>query len=391
MEKNLQENEIKELDEEIDSAVDRLFVEKRKELSESLGQEPPSPGPPAVTSDGPARSVDSKPSSPPPPTPSSPSPQPPSYLKSIDYLEAQLLSLEWEITDEKLRKTQEAVARLRDLLEPKAEIGSVLGYMDSALGRMVSDEENIHPSMIKFLLDAKETVKLLAREETENDFSIYKQLAREGIEARFTILIDRKGPISETPSPPPQRPVSENPLIEWKGLEEALAQWNGFLVKAEGILHQIDQRLSHLERNPFEAPAAPGQAKRPPMDITVFKTYGKLFAIESQKIIKLYRVPSSFEAKYADQSKVRLRDMDVTLIDLKKTFPLESRLSEGMSKLLMIQEEGECKGLVVEEVVKRLMTSPKDRGESGKPLLGTFDWTYQSHPVEVLILDLKKL
>lgn len=41
MEKNLQENEIKELEEEIDLAVDRLFVEKRKGLVETLPQEPP--------------------------------------------------------------------------------------------------------------------------------------------------------------------------------------------------------------------------------------------------------------------------------------------------------------------------------------------------------------
>ena len=34
MEKNLQEEEIKELEEEIDLAVDRLFVEKRKGIVE---------------------------------------------------------------------------------------------------------------------------------------------------------------------------------------------------------------------------------------------------------------------------------------------------------------------------------------------------------------------
>jgi chemotaxis protein histidine kinase CheA len=379
------------LEEEIDSAVDRLFVEKRRELGESLMQEPPSLSPPPGTSEVPARSVDLEPPSHPTPTSPSPQPQSPTYLKSIDSLEAQLLSLEWEITDEKLRKTQEAVTRLHEPLNQRADIGSVLRYMESVLEQMVGDEENIQPPMIKFLLDAKETVKLLVREETENEFSIYKQLAREGIEARFTGLISRKGPLRQAASSPPEEPVPEKLVIESKKVEEVLAQWNGFLAKAEGVLRQIDQHLSRLEKTQPEAPVPSEQTKSRLMDITIFKAYGKLYGVESQKVVKLYKIPPSFEEKYAHQPKVRLRDMDVTLIDLKKAFPVESWESEGTSKLLMIQEGGECKGLFVEEVLKRLMVAPEDTGENGKPLLGTIRWTYQAHPVEVLILDPKKL
>ncbi len=127
------------------------------------------------------------------------------------------------------------------------------------------------------------------------------------------------------------------------------------------------------------------------MDITVFKACGKLYGVESQKIMKLYKIPTSFEQKYTHRQKLRLRDMDVTLIDLKKTFQMESWHPEVTPKLLMTQEEGECKGLIVEEVLKRLTISPEDRTEDGKPLLGTIHWTYQAHPVEVLILDLKRL
>ena len=100
-------------------------------------------------------------------------------------MEAQLLSLEWEITEEKLAKTQEAVKVLRNSLKQRQDVGSVLGFMKDLLDRMKTDEENISPPMIKFLLDAKETIKLLLRQETEGDFTIYKQLALDGIEARF--------------------------------------------------------------------------------------------------------------------------------------------------------------------------------------------------------------
>ena len=55
-------------------------------------------------------------SSPPPP---SLLPAPVPFLKSIEKMEAQLLSLEWEITEEKLKKTREEVLALRELLKQK--------------------------------------------------------------------------------------------------------------------------------------------------------------------------------------------------------------------------------------------------------------------------------
>ena len=101
-------------------------------------------------------------------------------------MEAQLLSLEWEITEEKLKKTREEVLALRELLKQKTDIASILSDMEKVLSHMIENEENIRPPWIKFLLDSKETIKLLMRKETEGEINIYKQLAYLGIEARFS-------------------------------------------------------------------------------------------------------------------------------------------------------------------------------------------------------------
>jgi hypothetical protein len=45
MEKIIGENDIKGLEEEIDSAVDRLFVERKRNVAESLSMETPISGP----------------------------------------------------------------------------------------------------------------------------------------------------------------------------------------------------------------------------------------------------------------------------------------------------------------------------------------------------------
>ena len=393
MEKSLQEEEIKELEEEIDLAVDQLFVEKGKGMGETLFQELPDILPSLEPTQGSRKGFDvDQLLTPPPPPPPPKAPAAPTYLKSIDQLEAQLLSLEWEISEEKLAKTQEAVKVLRNSLKQKEDVGSVLGFMKDLLDRMKADEEKIRPPMIKFLLDAKETVKLLLRQETESEFTIYKQLALDGIGARFGGLAETKGAPTQAEPFPIEDNVSGSFSEEWKKQEE-VGRWNAFFEKTEGILGQINERLSRLEKVPRVslAPSEPEKERAPVMDITVCRARGKWIGVESQKIWRLFKVPASFQENCAGHSRVRIRDKDVALIDLEKIFPEASSNPEGAIRLLMIQGEGEYRGLIVDDVLKRIEASPVEQGRDGKPLLGIVHWSYQANPIDVPILDVARL
>jgi hypothetical protein len=204
MDKIIGEEDLKGLEEEIDDAVDRLFVDKKGGVTDSFLMESSllesslkSPMEERSTQFPileplikpsllePSDEVDNKFEQESPLRPTSP---PIPYLKSIEKMEAQLLSLEWEITGEKLKKTREEVLALRELLKQKTDMTSILNYMEKSLNHMIKNEENIQPSWIKFLLDSKETLKLLMRKETEGEINIYKQLAYLGIEARFSCL-----------------------------------------------------------------------------------------------------------------------------------------------------------------------------------------------------------
>jgi hypothetical protein len=397
MEKSLQEEEIKELEEEIDLAVDQLFVEKRKGAGETLFQEVPDILPSFEPPQSSKKRIDVEPRLAPPLEPPAPPPPPkappsPTYLKSIDQLEAHLLSLEWEISEEKVAKTQEAVKVLRNSLKQRQDVGSVLGFMKDLLDRMKADEENIRPPMIKFLLDAKETVKLLLRQETESEFAVYKKLALDGIEARFGGLAETKAAPSQAAPLAIEQNVDSSFLGDWKK-EEEVSRWNAFFEKTEEILGQINERLSRLEKAPRAslAPSKPEKERPPVMDITVCRASGKWVGVESQRIWRLFKVPASFQEQCADHPRVRIRDKDVSMIDLEKIFPGESSNPEGAIKLLMIQGEGEYKGLIVEDVLKRIEASPEERGGDGKPLLGIVHWSYQAHPIDVPILDFARL
>jgi hypothetical protein len=102
-------------------------------------------------------------------------------------MEGQLLSLEWEITKENLEKTKEEVLALRQTLKEKPEAGSVLNLMDKVLDYMIKNEDKIRPALVKFLMDSKETLKLLMRKEADSELNIYKQLGYMGIQADIPV------------------------------------------------------------------------------------------------------------------------------------------------------------------------------------------------------------
>ncbi len=426
----LREEEIKELEDEIDLAVDRLFIEKRKGAKEPAHEEPPifeTAEPPVVES--PLQSAPEPASLPalesslessfglmaepekeeldiaeslePPP-----SPPPPSYMKAIDQLEAQLLALEWEITDEKLHNTQEAVRSLSQVLKQRSDTSSVLGFMDDLLNRMTADTEEIRPPMINFLLDGKETIKLLLRRETDGEVSVYKQLALEGMEARFAGLQPQKALVSPAVPPMIEKEVPDHSIsnfpagsppglpVDWERVEEMLGEWRRFFGKAEKILVGMDGRLSALEKigSGSRSPAAAGEPSLAPLrDITIFRACGHCYGVESRKIWKLFRIPPSFREKVGDQPSVRLRDAEVSLIDLRKAFPGEASEEAAETKLLTLQGDGEYKGLIVERVLKRLRGTVEERPADRRPIVGVLHGFDQSEGIEVPILDSNKL
>ena len=98
-----------------------------------------------------------------------PSSKPLPFFKPGEKMETQLLSLEWEITEDNLQNTKEEVLALRRNMVEKPQITTILNWMEKILNRMIENEESISPPWITFLMDSKETIKLLMRKETDNE------------------------------------------------------------------------------------------------------------------------------------------------------------------------------------------------------------------------------
>lgn len=386
MDKILGEDDIKGLEEEIDSAVDRLFVEKTAQPTETISKAPQPPAkeqPFRVEKDFDFES----PSAPtPPPFPAAP------VFKPIEKMEGQLLSLEWEITKENLGKTRKEVLALRQTLKGKPEVGSVLTLMDKVLEYMVRNEDKIRPSLVKFLMDSKETLKLLMRKEADSELNIYKQLAYMGIQARYSCLEELKEAKPERATPG-LRDEIERPGVFVKmenQITELSKKMNLFLEKMGQLYEKMELSLLSVDRGSTQ-PGEPSMAIRSvPVNITIFKVEERLLGVESDKIYKLFKVPADHQDRYVDQQKIRLKDFEVRLIDLRKVFSIPKGRRKAEVKILAVNEDGEYKGLLVDQVLERLSTQMETGGRYGEYFAGITHWTYEERPTEISILNLKK-
>jgi chemotaxis protein histidine kinase CheA len=326
----------------------------------------------------------------PPHPPSAPDP----FSKSIENMEAQLLSLEWEITEEKLKKTREEILALRELLKQKPDLASILSDMEKVLSHMIENEEDIRPSWIKILLDSKETIKLLTRNETEGEINIYKQLAYLGIEARFSSLEGLKESKVAQPSLGKGEGIEKagHPIPGEKKFEDISNKMNSFMANVEDIFRTMKQQISRLEETTRKAPAppAPVEVRPKPVNVTIFRLDKKLFGVESEKVFKLFKVPNTFQKRFSKQEKIRFRDFELRMINLKKILAVPGAEPKGEIKILAVKDNGGYKGFMVDQVIKRVLAPSEKGGEAGEYFSGVIHSTYQEQSVEIPILDLKK-
>jgi len=437
MDKVTEEEDFKGLDEEIDDAVDRLFIDNKRGSGKRFSMESPILKTPlkSLIEEPSIKSPTSKPSMEPPPLepsmespmsepfikpsvgepPMKPSflepsyefeleknldlettPHPPSaplqFSKSIENMEAQLLSLEWEITEEKLKKTREEILALRELLKQKPDLASILGDMEKVLGHMIENEENIRPSWIKILLDSKETIKLLTRNETKGEINIYKQLAYLGIEARFSSLEGLKESKSVQPSLGKGERIekAEHSIPGEKKIEDMSNKMNLFMANVEDIFKAMKQQISRLEETTRKPLPPPIEVRPRSVDVTIFRIDKKLFGVESEKVFKLFKVPMTFQKRYSNQEKIRMRDFEIKMINLKKILAIPGGDPKDEIRILAVKDNGGYKGFLVDQVVKKVSAPSEKEGEVSEYFSGVIHSTYQEQSVEIPILDLKK-
>ncbi len=375
-EKMIEEEELKGLEREIDAAVDRLFVEKGRRVEKVEESAPLFPGVfREKESKGTWQMV--------PPVSVSPLPS-----KPFEKLETLLLSLEWEISRENLRNAQEEILKLRKEWAGSQEISTLLHRMESVLKVMMQNEEQIGPPLIRFLLDTKETIKLLLRKEEDEDLAIYKKLAQAGIEARFACLEE----VRETRKPEKLEGPKESSLARPELSEEVLKRIEILSERMDQLVKKLDHHLSLHEKGDKEIRTPSEDRVSSKKRVTVFKIGERLFGVESEKVFSLFKVPTSLQHKMSHLKKFQLKGLEVKVVSLGTFFSLpEMDRVGGEQQVLILKDDSEFKGILMNRVLSRLYGPLEPSGELNEYLLGMIRWTYEDLPIKVPILNLRKL
>jgi hypothetical protein len=105
----------------------------------------------------------------------------------------------------------------------------------------------------------------------------------------------------------------------------------------------------------------------------------------------LFKVPNTFQEKYSSQQKIRLKGFEVKMINLEKILSIQGGEPKGEIKILMVKDNGEYKGFMIDQVLNKLSALSDKGGKIGECFSGIVHSTYQAQPIKIPILDLKKL
>jgi hypothetical protein len=164
-----------------------------------------------------------------------------------------------------------------------------------------------------------------------------------------------------------------------------------FMVNVEEMFRTMKQQISRLEETTRKSPAPPVEVKPKTVNITIFRRDKKLFGVESEKVFKLFKVPSTLQKRYLNQDTIQFKDFELKMINLNKTLAIPGGEPKGEIRILAVKDNGEYKGFVVDQVVKKVSAPSEKEGKVGEYFSGIIHSTYQERSVEIPILDLGKL
>ncbi len=376
MEKIFGEEEFKGLEEEIDSAIEKLFVEKKKTPDEDLNRDFMDPS----YSYGMIQDISSKVST-------NEYEKAPDFSSPFEKMETQLLSLEWELTRENIDKTRQEILSFQRIVKDEPQITKILEFMSKILSHISKNDENIQPTFIRFLLDSKETIKLLMRKDTINDIEVYKQLAFSGLEARYNCLEGLEGAKDISQLINKDETYKDETIID-----RISSKVNLLSKKIDELISKVDAKLSKIEETKKDLKSTEkGLETRSLLkNITIVKVENRLFGIESDSVVKLFKLPGVMFEKYLNKQKIQLKEFDMKLIDLNRILSIPRESIKEEFRILTVKDNGLYKGFIIDEVVKRLSAYPDSREDYGEYYSGLIYTIYQDESVEIPILDIKK-
>lgn len=393
--------DLSDLEHEIDSAVDTLLVEKgEKANSVSQPQE-------THSSNNKEAGIPERPFPSPPPSPPSSAPahttEPVSQelQEKLEAVEAQLLTLEWDISSKHLNNAITYLQDLRKLSHVGDELEKVIILIQKVLYQLNVDESKLTPAALKFLQKSWKAVKGMTDERFSTEIdkgTLVRELIMEFQSLRIEEAPKKREERIETRHPPRERValreerVTEEPSTTtpipfaefdkfMNKIEQLLQVVNGERKRLEGIhqeiitfknglqnalnsgtdlqrtpqkegIAELDERLS---RQPYrQSDLELAQAVRAPIvRAFLFKVSGITFALPEQQIIRSFPIKKWVSEFFIERGKVKLKNREIPLFNICQVFKLRPSTQENPLVLLVKGREDRPAAVIIDQAISR--------------------------------------
>jgi len=325
------------LEKDIDDAIDSLFVEK------GVGEEKAPSGAMGMASTEPVESAEVKPEprvqdprrEKPSPVQESVSQRTDSPTRNLENLETHLLSLEWEISRDVIGRVISELGFVKEAYRNNRAIFQVVEIMDRVAHSLIDDEGNITPESLRFLLEAKNGIKLL-RDELK-DKEDYKNMILSGILARYQLMQSQ----GETPDRGDHDSARERDFATLaRDLKKLSRQLQVEIRQLGAITKQLQARR--------ELSAASEM-----VETILVESSGRVFAIEKDLVLRSVKIPFRMVRTIWKDGEIRIRGTRLPLINVFRLFRLKGRVEPNEKTVVMIKKGGRTLAVLVDRLLQK--------------------------------------
>ena len=328
--------------------------------------------------------------------------------KGVETLEVEILSLEWEFSGEILRKIISALGGLKAAFRDDESLLKVIDMMGKVSLYLLNDEKSITPEAMRFLQDGKEVIKFLTTDKGEQ--TIFKNLVVEGINSHFQLLGLGKGPRrDEAQDQILQKLCSdlerhrmrlsdgedrlEKALNRMKGMKEELIFDDGIrglsdeLEKIQGYLRSCLGRLGDISEQ-FQSEIF-GQRLYGAERVLLVETQNRIFGIPSNSVIKSYALSDGFAKNIVLQDSITLKGKRIPMVKLSKVFNLAMTGVGRPQGIVLVGKRDQMIAVLVDRVLrnKNLFVKTAEQEKKGSKYIAAISHLESGKMVYILNID----
>jgi chemotaxis protein histidine kinase CheA len=266
--------------------------------------------------------------------------------RNLENLETHLLSLEWEISPDFVNKIVSELGFLKEAYQNDRAVYEVVDKMNKVAHAIAGDAGNITPENLRFLLEAKDGVKLLIEELKGKDN--YRNVVLSGILAKYR-LIEGQGLESKEK---PTQPAKGHDFTNLTQNLQALSQ------KLETEIRQLGSIAEKL-KTPAERPV-PVET----VGTVLMESAGRVFAINKDIVVSSLQIPYRMARTIWKDREIQIRGVRLPLINLFRLLKIRGGVRAGDKNVVLIRKGNRTLAIMVDRLLlKKAIPSRSIREE----------------------------